>query len=78
MNTKKVVDKMVKMTTRSGARDALDPDSSEQIESRPPAKPKDSTPEPSDRHKSLSKKVCLSTTLKKLKQIYFSMNKKTI
>ena len=41
---------MVKMTTRSGSGNAPDPDSSEQIESRPPAKPKDSTPEPSDRH----------------------------
>ena len=51
MNTKKVVTKMVKMTTRSGSGNAPDPDSSEQIESRPPAKPKDSTPEPSDRHR---------------------------
>ena len=53
MNTKKVVTKMVKMTTRSGSSNAPDPDSSEQIESRPPAKPKDSTPEPSDRHNTL-------------------------
>ena len=54
MNTKKVVTKMVKMTTRSGSGNAPDPDSNVQEESRPPAKPKDSTPEPSDRHNTLS------------------------
>ena len=58
MNTKKVVTKMVKMTTRSGSGNAPDPDSSEQIESRPPAKPKDSTPEPSDRH-NCKKTLCV-------------------
>ena len=51
MSTKKVIKQMVKMTTRSGSGALPDPDINVEDKSRPPAPSKDSTPEPSDRHK---------------------------
>ena len=53
MNSKQVVKKLVKMTTRSESANAPDPVVSETEKSRPPAPSRQSTEEPSDRHNTI-------------------------